>query len=136
MVEWGEVSWPKAKGPINNDTDKNRTLDAAMDIAGVYVIYIKKGDKTKARYIGRAVNIKDRMHEYERFEGHTEEFKKWLEDNIYSGDVGAFYTEITTEAERERIECHLIRHYDKTFNLLNKRIPDECDGKFDIEPPF
>lgn len=136
MTRWIRVDYPEGDGPIDNSTANNSKIDEAMNISGVYLLYLKKNGRNFPRYIGRAKNIRNRMHAYERFEAHTSELRNWLKGNLYSGKAAVKYTAITTEAERERMECHLIKHYNKSYHIINKNIPFVCSGRLDFELPI
>ena len=134
MIQWHITSYPK--GPLNYETPETKKIAENMNIPGVYVLYIRTKSGRMPKYIGQTENIRDRLYEYEKLKGHTEELTKLLKDYMRSGNMAVKYTKITTESERERMECHLIKYYDKRYDLINKIKQSKCSGRLDFTLPI
>ena len=97
------------KGPENLPEEKLKNLPESI---GIYQFFDASG---KVIYVGKAINLKDRVHQHFGAQTHTKEKNQFLE-SVY--DLS--FTECGHELMALMTENELIKKYYPRFNRLNK----------------
>ena len=97
------------KGPENLPEEKLRSLPESI---GVYLFYDAQG---KVIYVGKAINLRDRVHQHFGAQTHTKEKRQFLESvfDLSFQECGHELMALMTENE-------LIKKHYPRFNRLNK----------------